>query len=146
MFIGIVAILTVVAIIMVLSYFTGSLEGEKIESRNEQLVLEEEAHERMLRRELEHKNKIIEQADYLIESQKQRDFSEQQYLKQLMVERNRVEQEIIAMEKSKLPTREQMDNWVFAMQAENKMSNKASNQIMRLYDTRHIYPRVDKEG
>ena len=52
----------------------------------------------------------------------------------------RIEKNLSDLELKQIPTREQLDTWLFMMRSENAMTNQQASEIMRLYDVKRIYP------
>lgn len=97
-------------------------------------------HEKHLLKELEHQQAQLDIANNMINLQKTKNKLEDDYINKLLKEKTRIEKELHELQSNNYPTREQLDNWLFTMQAQNRLTNLEANRIMKIYDIKGIYP------
>ena len=97
-------------------------------------------HEQQLLKELDHQQAQLDIANNMVNLQHSKNKLEDEYINKLLKQKNTIEKELHELQANNYPTREQLDNWLFTMQAQNRLSNHEANRIMKIYDIKGIYP------
>ena len=93
-----------------------------------------------LLKELDHQQAQLDIANNMVNLQQSKNKLEDEYINKLLKQKSKLEKELHELQSNNYPTREQLDNWIFSMQAQNKLSNREANRIMKIYDIKGIYP------
>ena len=129
--------MTTVLIICVLTFLVGNAIGNKRIKQQEREIelaqIKNDLEKERLKNELAHKKELQQVGEKLIAD-------EHYYMNGLKEEIARIEKNLAEIELKQIPTREQLDTWLFTLKAGNAITNKQANEIMRLYDVRRIYP------
>lgn len=96
--------------------------------------------ERQLLKELDHQQAQLDIANNMVNLQHSKNKLEDEYINKLLKQKSKLEKELHELQANNYPTREQLDNWIFTMQAQNRLSNHDANRIMKIYDIKGIYP------
>ena len=97
-------------------------------------------HEQQLLKELDHQQAQLDIANNMVNLQHSKNKLEDEYINKLLKQKSTIEKELHDLQSNNYPTREQLDNWLFTMQAQNRLSNHEANRIMKIYDIKGIYP------
>ena len=126
-----------VLLICLVVFLTGNHFGNKRLERQEREIeiiqLQNDLEKERLKNELSHKKELQQVGERLISDEKY-------YMEGLQEEITRIEKNLSDLELKQIPTREQLDTWLFMMQADNSITHKQASEIMRLYDIKRIYP------
>lgn len=126
-----------VLLVCLLAFIVGNAFGNKRLKQQEREIeliqLQNDLEKERLKNELLHKKELQQVGEKLIAD-------EHYYMEGLQEEISRIEKNLSDLELKQVPTREQLDTWLFMMKAENAMTNKQASEIMRLYDVKRIYP------
>lgn len=127
----------IVLMVCLLAFIVGNAIGNKRikqqEKEIELIQLQNDLEKERLKNELTHKKELQQVGEKLISDEKY-------YMNGLQEEISRIEKNLSDLELKQVPTREQLDTWLFMMKAENAISNQQASEIMRLYDVKRIYP------
>lgn len=96
--------------------------------------------EHQLLKELDHQQAQLNIANNMVSLQQSKNKLEDEYINKLLKQKSKLEKELHDLQANNYPTREQLDNWLFTMQAQNRLSNHDANRIMKIYDIKGIYP------
>lgn len=132
-------ILSSVLIIIIFQY----LGNRTYTIRQKQQELDDYAykqHEQQLLKELDHQQAQLDIANNMVNLQHSKNKLEDEYINKLLKQKSKLEKELHELQSNNYPTREQLDNWIFTMQAENRLTNHEANRIMKIYDIKGIYP------
>ena len=131
--IGLLLVLMVFLLVFIVGNAFGNKRIKQQEIEIELIQLQNDLEKERLKNELTHKKELQQVGEKLIAD-------EHYYMNGLQEEFARIEKNLSDLELKQLPTREQLDTWLFMMKAENAMSNQQASEIMRLYDIKRIYP------
>ena len=129
--------LLLVLMVCLLTFIVGNAFGNKRLKQQEREIeliqLQNDLEKERLKNELTHKKELQQVGEKLIADEKY-------YMEGLQEEISRIEKNLSDLELKQVPTREQLDTWLFMMKSENAMTNQQASEIMRLYDVKRIYP------
>lgn len=131
--IGLIAVLAVCGGVFLLGTLIGNKRIEQQERELEIVRLKNELEKQRLENELHHKKELQKVGEKLIKN-------EEYYMNGLKEEIERIEKNLYELELNQIPTREQLETWLFLLKSENMISNQRANEIIKLYDIRRIYP------
>lgn len=139
-FTGLLLLCFILIFIFLVSYWL----GERRCKQNELLIKQEKdlqsLEESKIKDEIAFKDELIERAEYFVNLQENKNKLELEYINDLKQEKIKLEKELEDTRNNMIPTREQLDTWLFTLQADNRLSNKECQKIIKLYDIKRIYP------
>lgn len=144
-FIGLIFIIAALLILAVVAWMYGTIYSyfqERKFDREQQARIDEQ---NAIERELDQKRELLAVAQETAELTRNQLTDEQHYIDGLKKETERIERNLQRLEEQQIPTREQLDTWLFLLKADNRLTNKQANEIMRLYDVKQLYPKVKGE-
>ena len=130
---GIFLVLLICLVVFLIGNHFGNKRLERQEREIELIQLQNDLEKERLKNELSHKKELQQVGEKLISDEKY-------YMNGLQEEISRIEKNLSDLELKQVPTREQLDTWLFMMKAENALTNQQASEIMRLYDIKRIYP------
>lgn len=130
---GLIAVFAVCGGVFLLGTLIGNKRLEQQEREIELIQLQNELEKQRLKNELQHKKELQQVGENLIKN-------EEYYMNGLKEEIQRIEKNLNELELRQIPTREQLETWLFLLKSENMISNQRANEIIKLYDIRRIYP------
>ena len=131
--IGLLLVLMVCLLVFIVGNVFGNKRIKQQEREIELIQLQNDLEKERLKNELSHKKELQQVGEKLIADEKY-------YMNGLQEEIARIEKNLSDLELKQIPTREQLDTWLFMMRSENAMTNQQASEIMRLYDLKRIYP------
>ena len=139
-FFGLLLVILFSALIIIIFQWLGN---RTYSIRQKQQELDDYAYkqrEYQLLKELDHQQAQLDIATNMVNLQQSKNKLEDEYINKLLKQKSKLEKELHELQSNNYPTREQLDNWLFTMQAENRLSNHDANRIMKIYDIKGIYP------
>ena len=130
---GLIAVFAVCGGVFLLGTLIGNKRLEQQEKELELIRLKNELEKQRLENELYHKKELQKIGEKLIKD-------EEYYMNGLKEEIERIEKNLNELELNQIPTREQLETWLFLLKSENMITNERANEIIKLYDVRRIYP------
>ena len=139
-FTGLLLLCFIIIFLFLISYWL----GERRWKQNELLLKQEKdlqsLAESKIKDDIAFKDELIERAEYFVNLQENKNKLELEYINDLKQEKIKLEKELKDIHNNMIPTREQLDTWLFTLQADNRLSSKDYQKIIKLYDVKRIYP------
>lgn len=139
-FFGLVLVILVSALIIIIFQYLGNRTYTIRQKQQELDDYNYKQQERQLLKELDYQQAQLDIANNMVNLHQSKNKLEDEYINKLLKQKSKLEKELHELQANNYPTRKQLDNWLFTMQAQNRLSNHEANRIMKIYDIKGIYP------